>query len=373
MTDAALTAALLLVVQHGSRSNFRRRVMDAMRSLVPAPGAFVCFGPDDSVAYRDSARLVDAQSSAIAHGDHALSAAFGFDRRSVVETPKRAYMRTSLYPDADAAALPYFRDHSAPDGFDKALLLFLHEGGVLFGLAGLERRASDPPFEARDAERLEALAPFVISAARAQLSYDELSREAAVLRALGKITGTLFAIDRDKKEVIWAANRDRGIDWSTDVTPVHGHIVDAAEQFLEAKKRGDALPTPPRLPEGTVMSVARLEGDPVFGGARCAVMRVEPTEQKGASHMDILSRREREIARLLVAGYSGVNVAAISGLSENTVRTYVRRLYGKLGVSNRADLVRKLMSPEPKSSTSGAPSIAPPPASSLADGDDTLD
>ena len=77
-------------------------------------------------------------------------------------------------------------------------------------------------------------------------------------------------------------------------------------------------------------------------------------------------------ARLLVAGYSGVNVAAIAGLSENTVRTYVRRLYAKIGVSNRADLVRKLVAPEPKSS---APSsqIAPPPDSALADGDDTLD
>jgi hypothetical protein len=52
------------------------------------------------------------------------------------------------------------------------------------------------------------------------------------------------------------------------------------------------------------------------------------------------------MARLLVAGYSGVNIAAIVGLSENTVRTYFRRLYAKLDVSNRADLVRKLVSPD---------------------------
>jgi DNA-binding CsgD family transcriptional regulator len=88
--------------------------------------------------------------------------------------------------------------------------------------------------------------------------------------------------------------------------------------------------------------------------------------------METLSRREREIARLLVAGYSGVNVAAISGLSENTVRTYVRRLYGKLGVSNRADLVRKLVSPEPRAASPSS-SIAPPADSALAFGDDTLD
>ena len=148
--------------------------------------------------------------------------------------------------------------------------------------------------------------------------------------------------------------------------------MDAAESQLAARARGDALPTPPRIGEGSVVAVARIEGDPVFGAGRCAVLRVQHTESANVAAMDGLSRREREIARLLVAGYSGVNVAAIAGLSENTVRTYVRRLYAKIGVSNRADLVRKLVAPEPKSS---APSsqIAPPPDSALADGDDTLD
>jgi hypothetical protein len=68
-----------------------------------------------------------------------------------------------------------------------------------------------------------------------------------------------------------------------------------------------------------------------------------------------------------------VNVAAIAGLSENTVRTYVRRLYAKLGVSNRADLVRKLVSPEPRSAGGAQSVLSPPPDSALAHGDDTLD
>jgi DNA-binding CsgD family transcriptional regulator len=57
---------------------------------------------------------------------------------------------------------------------------------------------------------------------------------------------------------------------------------------------------------------------------------------------DSLSPREREVARLLADGYSLVNVAAILGLSDNTARTYRRRLYAKLGVCNRVQLVRRL-------------------------------
>src|SRR6185437_5621898 len=139
---------------------------------------------------------------------------------------------------------------------------------------------------------------------------DELTREAAALRSLGKIKGTLFIVDRDKQAVVWAIDRERGVDWEQDVLPIEKEIVQATEQSILARAKNEALPTPPRLPEGTVMGCAKVEGDPVFGGARCAVLRVEPTEKAQGTLLDGLSRREREVARLLVAGYSGVNVAA---------------------------------------------------------------
>jgi DNA-binding CsgD family transcriptional regulator len=374
--DQAMQSAILQVIQPGSRASFRRRVLDAMRTAVPSAGAFFCFGTQDARAYADSTRIVDATASALRGTDGVrLTKAFGFETKSVVETNRRAYLAMELWPDDERRKLPYFSEHSQKDGLTQALLLFLHEGGVLFGMAGVERRATEAEFVQDDVRRLEALAPFIVTAARGQMSYDELTREAAAMRALGRVTGTLYVVDRDRGKVVWAINRDRGLDWDSDVTPVEELVVQATEQSMAARGKGDAIPpTPPRLPEGTVMGVARLEGDPVFGAAKCAVLRVEPQDKPGGAAMEGLSKREREIARLLVAGYSGVNVAAIAGLSENTVRTYVRRLYTKLGVNNRADLVRRLIAPEPaKSSASPSSQIAPPPDSSLVDGDDTLD
>ena len=371
--DTTLQSAQLQVVQPGSRASFRRRVLDAMRALVPSSGAFLCLHTQDARAYADSIRMVDAQSSAFRRTEGVrLTQAFGFEAKSVVATTRRAYLGEELYPDSERVKLPYFAEHSVPDGFTTTLLLFFHEGGVLFGLAGLERRAGEAPFTQEDVQRIERLSPFVVAGARSQTAYDELTREAAALRALGKVRGTLFVVDRDKQAVVWAADRERGVDWATDVEPIEKEIVQATEQSIQARAKNEPLPTPPRLPDGTVMAVAKIDGDPVFGGARCAVLRVEPTERQSPQVMEGLSRREREIARLLVAGYSGVNVAAIAGLSENTVRTYVRRLYTKIGVSNRADLVRKLVSPDPKSSSPSS-QIAPPPDSSLVHGDDTLD
>lgn len=372
MNESAMDTAKLLVVQPGTRQNFKRRVMDAMRSLVPSSAAFFCFGTNETLAYREGTRVVDGATRAFAGKDKTLSEAFGFDAKSVVVSGRRAYLADELYPEAERKNLDYFTAH-AGDKLTRALFVFLHEGGVLFGVAGLERRADEPELTQKDADLLETLSPFVVTQSRAQLAFDDLSREASALRALQRSTSTLVVVDRDLERVLWAANRERGIDWNAEIAPHTKAIVFAAEQAMEARTRGEALPTPPALPFGTVSSVAKLEGDPVFGGARCAVLRVESIEKAAPQPLDGLSKREREIARLLVAGYSGVNVAAIAGLSENTVRTYVRRLYAKLGVSNRADLVRKLVSPEPKSAQATSTVLSPPPDSALAERDDTLD
>jgi DNA-binding CsgD family transcriptional regulator len=367
-----LQSAQLQVVLPGSRSSFRRRVIDAMRELVPSAGAFSFFGKDDARAYGDATRLVDGSGKSFqGTAGLRLSAAFGFEPQSVVTSPRRAYLSSELWPEAERASLPYFSGASIADGFVHALLLFMHEGGLLFGLAGLERRPAEGPFREEDKALLEELGPFVVAGARAQLQYDELSHEAVALRALGKISGIVYVVDRDKKRVVWAADRERGIDWEEDVEPIEAQIVDGAERWLAARARKEALPTQPRLASGMLVSVSKIDGDPVFGGARCAAVRVEVGQKPTA--MEGLSKREREIARLLVAGYSGVNVAAIAGLSENTIRTYVRRLYTKLGANNRADLVRKLMAPEDIASTTSSSQIAPPPDSSLIQGDDTLD
>lgn len=376
----SLRDAKLQVVQHGSRASFRRRVVDSMRTLVRAPAGFFCMGTQDALAYADASWVVDGGSvpvpkSSVRAGSRPalkLSDAFGFTVSDVVATNRRAYLATELYPDAERAKLPYFKERAPEYKLVHALLVFCHEGGVLFGLGGLERRAEDGEFTAAEAAQLEQLAPFIVAGARSQIAYDELAREAAALRALGSVKGTLLVVDREARRVLWAADREHGIEWEQDIAPIEDALVNAAEKSLESRARGDAIPTPPRLPNGTVTAVAKLEDEPVFSGARCAVVRVEPLGGKPAA-IDILSRREREIARLLVAGYSGVNVAAIAGLSENTVRTYVRRLYQKLNVNNRADLVRKLMAPEPKAASKPSSQIAPPPDSSLAQGDDTLD
>ena len=57
-----------------------------------------------------------------------------------------------------------------------------------------------------------------------------------------------------------------------------------------------------------------------------------------------LTPAESRVAVLLAAGKSAPDIAAQSGRTENSIRTYVKRIHRKLGVSRRADLVRLVLS-----------------------------
>jgi DNA-binding NarL/FixJ family response regulator len=57
---------------------------------------------------------------------------------------------------------------------------------------------------------------------------------------------------------------------------------------------------------------------------------------------DPLSRREREVAQLVVQALSNRDIADRLVLSERTVESHVRSILAKLGCANRTELVVRL-------------------------------
>jgi DNA-binding CsgD family transcriptional regulator len=73
-----------------------------------------------------------------------------------------------------------------------------------------------------------------------------------------------------------------------------------------------------------------------------------------------LSPREREIVRMIAAGYPNKAIAAVLEISEWTVGTHVRRVFAKLRVSSRAAMVARWLdanddAPEPGRAQTPAP------------------
>ncbi|MGE5672449.1 MAG: response regulator transcription factor [Mycobacterium leprae] len=56
-----------------------------------------------------------------------------------------------------------------------------------------------------------------------------------------------------------------------------------------------------------------------------------------------LTTRERDIFRLLVHGWTNREIAAELGLTQDTAREYIARVYEKLDVHRRSSLISKAL------------------------------
>ena len=71
-----------------------------------------------------------------------------------------------------------------------------------------------------------------------------------------------------------------------------------------------------------------------------------PRQSRSASGLDWpgraegLSDREAEILALITQGKSNADIAALTYLSPNTVKTYIRNLYRKIDASSRTQAMR---------------------------------
>jgi LuxR family maltose regulon positive regulatory protein len=61
----------------------------------------------------------------------------------------------------------------------------------------------------------------------------------------------------------------------------------------------------------------------------------------GNALVEELSGRERDVLRLLRSELSGPDIARELTVSLNTMRTHTKRIYSKLGATNRREAVRR--------------------------------
>ncbi|MEJ7800840.1 MAG: response regulator transcription factor [Ilumatobacter sp.] len=73
----------------------------------------------------------------------------------------------------------------------------------------------------------------------------------------------------------------------------------------------------------------------VAAGSRVGLDEAMRSKRRGPA--ESLSLREQEVLALLALGYSNPEIANELFLSVDTVKTYVRRVFSKLGVSNRTN------------------------------------
>ena len=130
---------------------------------------------------------------------------------------------------------------------------------------------------------------------------------------------------------------------------------DLYNRYVKDTQLGDAmftsfpLASDPKLASG--ISVHRREGDPLFSERESLILHIATSEISWLHELDhptnnspdhgTLPPRLQTVFSLLMDGQTPKRIAHHLGLTENTVRTYIRHIYKHFGVSGRLELTRR--------------------------------
>ena len=110
-------------------------------------------------------------------------------------------------------------------------------------------------------------------------------------------------------------------------------------QALEAGARGYLLKE--SASAEIIAAVRAVDGGQRYLSRKVAAIVAQGiSERKAVSAMDSLSRREREVLRLVVDGYTSARIGELLHLSPKTVDSYRSRLMQKLQVNQLAGLIK---------------------------------
>jgi DNA-binding NarL/FixJ family response regulator len=95
-----------------------------------------------------------------------------------------------------------------------------------------------------------------------------------------------------------------------------------------------------------------------------ALIHVQPLQFKDTDGMPLLSRREEDVVRLVADGLKNREIAQRLKVKEHSIRNYLYRIFNKLGVSTRVELILYAFSQRDRSNYGGSMSStqSPPPA-----------
>jgi DNA-binding CsgD family transcriptional regulator len=250
------------------------------------------------------------------------------------------HRRTGGRPETSAR----YRDVMLPSGMGPELRAVLRDRGRPWGAIALFRETGAPDFSEAEVELVAALAPDIAAAVRRTLLVSEIAhRDAedgpgmAVLRVDG------LGIDVEMASRAARVLMDQMPDTRLDGVPVG--VVMLVSRLIAAGGRRQSARV--RLRTGRWMSVQVdvLEPGDVDGPERLSLV-IEPLAPYELAEVIAeaygLTAREREVARLVVAGNSNPEVATALSISVTTVQDHLKKVFAKLGVSSRHELTARM-------------------------------
>lgn len=243
----------------------------------------------------------------------------------------------------DVSSSLRYRDVLEPSGLGTELRAVLRDRSSVWGAVVLLRETGSSDFTDTELAFVADVSPELARGIRRSLFLSELQH-----RDAAHVPG-MVVIELDGDEVCTELVTRAARTWLADVQDGEvgdtGLPVSVVSLAMRARNRpADPVSAHLRSRSGQWLT---LHGEVLSAGcpARVSVV-VEPTRPHELAEVVCaaygLTDREREVARLVVNGYSTRDVAQALWLSPWTVQDHLKKVFSKLGVSSRAELTSRL-------------------------------
>ncbi|WP_052664792.1 LuxR C-terminal-related transcriptional regulator [Nitriliruptor alkaliphilus] len=271
--------------------------------------------------------------------------------------------------DQNLAASPEeWRNSGAYDvlrraGYAHSMEAPVRVGGVTAGTLNFARRQEEAPFDAEDLERADWVSHMVGAALyRAAMLEAAEHRSVMLTDVLDQLDTALVISSLDGERLYLNDAAERAIDEACRplVTAAAPAMRATLEELrgrsslqsatgshtvqLRDHRAAEMLARSLRLEHDGSLVLTFLEYRPPAEGSS-----TEPphgVRSEGTSHASTLSGREREVAGLVARGLTTGQISRELFISQNTVKQHLKRMFQKLEVHNRAQLVAALWDPQ---------------------------
>jgi DNA-binding CsgD family transcriptional regulator len=288
---------------------------------------------------------------------------------SALTTPTTVELRERRFSDRDLERTDYYNEIMRPLDLWHAAVVNVHRDEMVLAPMGILRTRKERPFGQSELRNLRRLAPHLNRALRVTLRNREMEARASALAEMSDRALSAVVVTDALGRVAEANSLARAILVEGDGLLIRDGVLRAARGeddarlvrlLLEAaggvdgltfiRKSGVMQVARPscRRPLALVIAPTRSAASP-FGRSHAVCVSFADPERTPEADGDLLARlygltaREAAVAALLLRGRSPREAADELAMTENTVRTHIRRVFGKAGVERLSDLVRLLM------------------------------
>lgn len=260
----------------------------------------------------------------------------------------------------------YYLEHCHPLGIDHALVLFIGEAQGLRAWLNFSRSDSGGAYRPEETAQLLTLAPHLHRALRIYSSLERQRLESLAYRRTGDSLnlatllmdehGRIGSMNDSARQLIDShpslALRDGRLAWARPDDQrqfdnrLQSLLKDGSAQDYGALAVGVGSPRPLSV---LMRRMPRQGADMRHTGAAVVVYLKERGQAAASPKTEIVSTlfgltpTESRLAVMLADGCSLQEIATALGITEQTARTYSKRIFSKTGASRQSDLVRLVL------------------------------